>query len=79
MQFDNHLTISSRYNADPFIHYVKALSLNASVTISRAAQSGHWKNQNDVPEVVTSTGSKVPNRNPKAKSWVSPYGEKEND
>lgn len=28
------------------------------------------------PEVTTSTGRKVPTRNPKAKPWVSPYGGK---
>jgi hypothetical protein len=26
------------------------------------------------PEIVTSSGRKVPKRNPKAKAWVSPYG-----
>lgn len=26
------------------------------------------------PEIITSTGRKVPKRNPKAKAWVSPYG-----
>ena len=28
------------------------------------------------PEIVTSSGCKVPKRNPKAKAWVSPYGGK---
>ena len=28
------------------------------------------------PEIVTSSGHKVPKRNPKAKAWVSPYGGK---
>jgi hypothetical protein len=28
------------------------------------------------PEVTTSTGHKVPTRNPKAKPWISPYGGK---
>ena len=28
------------------------------------------------PEIVTSSGRKVPKRNPKAKAWVSPYGGK---
>lgn len=28
------------------------------------------------PKVTTSTGRKVPTRNPKAKPWVSPYGGK---
>lgn len=26
------------------------------------------------PEIITSTGRKVPKRNPNAKAWVSPYG-----
>ena len=30
------------------------------------------------PEIVTSSGRKVPKRNPKAKAWVSPYGNKRN-
>ena len=76
MQFNRQLLSYSNPSAEPFIHYVKTLSLSVSVALSNAAQSGHWKNQNDVPEVVTSTGRKVPNRNPKAKSWVSPYGGK---
>lgn len=29
-----------------------------------------------LPEIVTSSGRKVPKRNPKAKAWVSPYGGK---
>ena len=28
------------------------------------------------PDIVTSSGRKVPRRNPKAKAWVSPYGGK---
>lgn len=28
------------------------------------------------PEIITSSGRKVPKRNPKAKAWVSPYGGK---
>lgn len=53
MQFDNHLTISSRYNTEPFIHYAKTLSLSASAALKIT---------------VTSTGHKVPKRNPKAKA-----------
>ena len=29
-----------------------------------------------LPEIITSSGRKVPKRNPKAKAWVSPYGGK---
>ncbi len=29
-----------------------------------------------LPEIITSSGRKVPKRNPAAKAWVSPYGGK---
>jgi hypothetical protein len=76
MQFDNHLTISSRYNAEPFIHYVKTLSLSVSTALKITVTSGSTNGEYRDSEVTTSTGRKVPSRNPKAKPWVSPYGGK---
>lgn len=76
MQFDNHLTISSRYNTESFIHYVKTLSLSASAALKITVTSGSTNSQYGDSEVTTSTGRKVPSRNPKAKPWVSPYGGK---
>lgn len=64
MKFDNHLTIAERYNN------------LTSMTVSYGVLGGLLLSKTEVKEPVTSSGRKVPSRNPKAKSWVSPYGGK---
>ena len=65
MRFDNHLTITERYND------------LTSMTVSYGVLRGMLVlTKTEVKEPVTSSGRKVPKRNPKAKAWVSPYGGK---